>query len=169
MVTTAHIQAPGVHVHSLHADTPYQTLYQVSQGHSLPLQTLYKGSHVHILQGECPPRPGTWGHISTVSKVNPPQDPAPGVTHPVSRVTPPPRPLPWVHTSTGSMLTALKYQHLGSHVKILLVDTVHTPHLGSQVHSLQGDYILPGSQVHIHLGDTLPKPAPGVTRKQSLG
>ena len=154
---------------SLHADTLLQTLYQVSQGHSLPLQTLYKGSHVHILQGECPPRPGTWGHISTVSKVNPPQDPAPGVTHPVSRGTPPPRPLPWVHTSTGSMLTALKYQHLGSHVKILLVDTVHTPHLGSQVHSLQGDYILPGSQVHIHLGDTLPKPAPGVTRKQSLG
>ena len=56
----AHIQTPGVHVHSPHADTPLQTLYQVSHGHSLPgehLQALYMGSHVHILQGECPPRP----------------------------------------------------------------------------------------------------------------
>ena len=99
--------------------------------------------------------------------MNPPQDPAPGVTHPVSRVTPPPRPLPWVHTSIGSMLTALKYQHLGSHVKILLVDTAHTPHLGSHVHSLQGDYTLPGSQVHIHLGDTVPEPVCVVTHPQS--
>ena len=56
------------------------------------------------------------------------------------------------------MLTASKYLHLGSHVKILLVDTTHTPHLGSHVHSLQCDYILPDSQVHIHQGDTLPEP-----------
>ena len=53
------------------------------------------------------------------------------------------------------MLTASKYLHLGSHVKILLVDTTHTPHLGSHVHSLRVNlishtapglthYILPG-------------------------
>ena len=40
------------------------------------------------------------------------------------------------------MLTASKYLHLGSHVKILLVDTAHTPHLVSHVHGLQGDYTL---------------------------
>ena len=57
-------------------------------------------------------------------------------------MTPPPRPLSWVHTSTGSMLTASKYLHLGSHVRILLVDTAHTPHLVSHVHGLQGDYTL---------------------------
>ena len=64
------------------------------------------------------------------------------------------------------MLTALTYLHLGSHVKIL-VDIAHTPHLGSHVHSIQGDYTLPGSQVHIHLGDTLPEPVCVVTHPQS--
>ena len=90
-----------------------------------------------------------WSHIHSLLGVTPPQTWDPG-SH--------------VHWPQGNPTSQTLY--LGLHVKIL-VDTAHTLHLGSYVHSIQGDYTLPGSQVHIHLGDTLPEPVCVVIYPQS--
>ena len=81
----------GLYDHSLHVHTPHQTLYLVPRGHSFPGEPLH--------------RPYSYGHMSIVSRVNPPPDPAPGFTRPVSMVTPRPRHFTWLHTSTGSRVS----------------------------------------------------------------
>ena len=83
---------PCTWAHSLHGDTPSQTLNLGSHIHSLQgkdsqtvhgvhiskvfhansLQIMHLDSQVHSLQGDIPPRPCTCGHTSTVSIVTPP-------------------------------------------------------------------------------------------------
>ena len=103
----------GSHVHSFQVNPPPQSLYLGSHVYSLQsdpsLQTLSLGSHVHGLQGDTPPRTCTWGHMATVSRVNPYQ-----TLCPRSHVE-----------SPG--LPASQTLHLGSHVRSLQCDPTPAP------------------------------------------
>ena len=84
------------------------------------------------------PKPCTWGHTSTISRVNPSQtlylglhvhslhgdtapNPEPGVTHP---------------QSSQRRLSTVHRVHIS---KVSFVNPLQTMHLNSQVHSLQND------------------------------
>ena len=130
---------PGSHIHSLQLDALSQTL------------CLVHTSTVHSLTPF--PRLCTWGHTSIISMVTPLPNSAPGVTCPVSS-----GPCTWVHTSTVSSVTlhpdsvpGVKYLqslvwhplqtlYLQSHVDSLQGDPPpNTQHVGSNMHSFQGD------------------------------
>ena len=82
------------------------------------LKSLHMSTFHRVTQ---PPRLYTWGHMSTVSVVNPSKN-LPWGTSTVSWVTPLPRPCTWDQTSS------LQFDPLP-----------HTLHLGSHIQNLEGD------------------------------
>ena len=140
-----------------------------------------------IVSRETPPqRPCTWGHMSTIFRVNP-LDPGPGVTFPVSSVislhkhciwahtstvssvTPPPTLSNWDHMSTVQGNPASQAVYLESFT-VSMVTSSQAMHLGSHFQS-QGDPTSESlhleSHVHSPQGLPLPDPVPGVTHPQS--
>lgn len=117
-------------------------------------------------------RPYSYGHMSIVSRVNPPPDLAPGFTRPVSMVTSCPRHFTWLHTSTGSRSASTP--DIAPWVTCPL-SPGETPHrtcaLKSHVHSLHREPPDPAPGVRQPLSrvSPTPRPSPGVTHPQAKG
>ena len=98
-------------------------------------QAMYLGSHVHSLKVTPPLSPYTWSHMPTV----------PGFTSP--------RTCTWGDMSTVAMVTPSQTLHVGNMSRVYRVtnhprnclqgdNTSQTMHLGSHIHSIQGDPFL---------------------------